>query len=154
MTALEGLVAAVALEGGLLAEALTGMVDGDEHLGALVAAGPRAAAAPEEYAFLVEAIREGALLHYGRGRVLDPADPDLALLGGDRLFAIGLDRLAALGDVDAVRELADVISLVAQAHAEEDPERAEAVWEAGARAVGAGSSPDHEAAKAAWRGAA
>jgi hypothetical protein len=82
-----------------------------------------------------------------------PADPDLALLGGDRLFAIGLDRLAALGDVDAVAELADVISLVAQAQAEGDAERAEQVWEAGARAVARGRTPDHEAAKAAWRGA-
>jgi hypothetical protein len=52
-----------------------------------------------------------------------------------------------------VAELADVISLCAQAHAEGDPERAAAVWAAGAAAVGAGSTADHEAAKAAWRGA-
>jgi hypothetical protein len=132
------LVAALESEGGLLAEALSGSDagNGDERLGKLVASGPRAADAPEEYALLVEAIREGALLHYGTGRVLDPADPDLALLGGDRLYAIGLDRLAALGDVEAVATLADVISRVAQAHAEEDPGRAESAWEAGARAVG------------------
>jgi hypothetical protein len=85
--------------------------------------------------------------------VLSPEDPDLALLAGDRLYAIGLDKLAALGDVEAVAELADLISLVAQAQAEDDPVRADAVWEAGARAVGAGTSPDHEAAKAGWRGA-
>ena len=80
-------------------------------------------------------------------------DRDLALLAGDRLYALGLERLAELGDLEAVAELADVISLCAQAHAEGDPERAAAVWEAGAAAVGRGSAPDHEAAKAAWRGA-
>jgi hypothetical protein len=131
--------------GGLLADALTGATAGDERLGELAGGG--------DYALLYEAILEGARLHYGEGRVVAPADPDLALLGGDRLYAIGLDRLARLGDVAAVAELADVISLVAQAHAEGDPARAEAVWAAGARAVAAGPSADHEAAKAAWRGA-
>jgi hypothetical protein len=138
------LAAELEAEGGLLAEALTGSTTGEERLGEL---------AGDRHALLYEAIREGALLHYGTGRVVAPADPDLALLGGDRLYAIGLDRLAALGDVDAVAELADVISLVAQAHAEGDPARAEAVWESGARALAGGPSPDHEAAKAAWRGA-
>jgi hypothetical protein len=130
------LVAAIEDEGGLLAEALTGRRDGDERLGALAASGPRAAEAPEEYALLIEAIREGSLLHYDTGRVVDPADPDLALLGGDRLYAIGLDRLAALGDVEAVATLADVISRVAQAHAEGEPVRAETAWDAGVRSVG------------------
>ena len=151
MSALEALAAELAAEGGLLAGALTGTTAGDEHLGAAAAQtrdGDGAA-----YALLVEAIREGALLHYGSGRILAPDDPDLALLAGDRLYAIGLDKLAALGDVDAVAELADLISLVAQAQAEGDAARADAVWQAGARAVGAGTSPDHEAAKAAWRGA-
>ena len=68
-------------------------------LGRLAAAGPRAAAAPGEYALLVEAIREGYLLHYGEPRLLDGADPDLVLLAGDYLYALGLERLAALGDV-------------------------------------------------------
>jgi hypothetical protein len=134
--ALARLAAELEAEGGLLAEALSGTHEGDERLGELAASGPRAAEAPEEYALLVEAIREGSLLHYATGRVLDPADPDLALLGGDRLYAIGLDRLAALGDVEAVAALADVISRVAQAHAEDEPARAETAWEAGARSVG------------------
>ncbi len=46
-----------------------------------------------------------------------------------------------------------MISLAAQAHAEDDPERAAAIWEAGVRAVADGPGPDHEARKAAWRGA-
>jgi len=52
-----------------------------------------------------------------------------------------------------VVELADVISLCAQAHAEGDPARADAIWQAGARALRTGPTPDHEAAKRAWRGA-
>jgi hypothetical protein len=43
------------------------------------------------------------------------ARPDLALLAGDRLYALGLERLVALGDLAAVRELADVITLCALA---------------------------------------
>jgi hypothetical protein len=75
-------------------------------------------------------------------------DPDLRLLLGDQLYALGLARLAALGDVTAVAELADVISLVAQAHAASDPALADAVWEAGAVAVGWGSNDAYVAAKA------
>jgi hypothetical protein len=153
MSALERLAAELEAEGGLLAAALTGRAEGDRWIDALAAADERTTALAGEYALLLEAIREGALLHYGTGRVVAPADGDLALLAGDRLYAIGLDRLAALGDVDAVAELADVISLLAQAHAEGDAERAEAVWHAGVRAVIAGPSADHEAAKAGSRGA-
>jgi hypothetical protein len=135
------LAAVVHAEGGLLAQTLTEPPGAhrDGHLGAL-AAGARPDG--DEYALLVEAIREGSLLHYGDGRVVAPEDPDLALLGGDRLYAIGLDRLAKLGDIGAVAQLADVISRVAQAHAEGDPDRAEAAWEAGARALGDGSAAD------------
>ena len=45
-----------------------------------------------------------------------------------------------LGDVEAVCELADVIALCAQARAEERPELADAVWQAGVAAVGWGAS--------------
>ena len=78
--------------------------------GAVAAAGA-VAGRDEDYALLVEAIREGYLLHYASGRVVRPEDPDLSLLAGDRLYALGLERLAELGDLDAVGELADVISL-------------------------------------------
>jgi hypothetical protein len=124
----------------------------DGHYGARAAAGRRAGGREDDYALLVEAIREGYLLHYDSGRVVRPEDPDLSLLAGDRLYALGLARLAELGDLEAVAELADVISLAAQAHAEGDGERAAAVWDAGVRAVADGPGPDHEAAKAAWRG--
>jgi hypothetical protein len=138
--------------GGLLAGAVSpASVDG--RYGALAASGERVAGREADYALLVEAIHEGYLLHYAAGRIVRPEDPDLALLAGDRLYALGLARLAALGDLAAVAELADVISLTAQAHAEDDPGRAAAVWEAGVRVVAGGPPPDHEAVKAAWRGA-
>ncbi len=92
-------------------------------------------------------IREGLHLHYGPQRLVRTDDPDLALLVGDQLYALGLAKLAALGDLDAVAELADVISLVAQAHASADPELAAAVWAAGAIAIGWGSSEEHSTAK-------
>lgn len=140
--------------GGLLAAAAGPAGDAAEYAsphGALTAAGPRAAADPPRYALLIEAIREGYLLHYRRGRVVVADDPDLALLAGDQLYAIGLAELADLGDLAAVSELADVISLSAAAHARGDEGLAEAVWDGGAVAVGWGSSPAHEEAKAAAR---
>jgi hypothetical protein len=149
---LERLAGEVRRQGGLLADAVAS-ADGAGPYGAIAAAGRRAEGREEDYALLVEAIHEGYLLHYASGRVVRPEDPDLSLLAGDRLYAIGLARLAELGDLDAVAELADVISLAAQAHAEGDAERAAAVWQAGVRAVGEGPAPDHEAAKAAWRDA-
>jgi hypothetical protein len=148
---LDRLAAALRTDGGLMAEAVADAGSADGTLGAAAAAGPRAAGREEDYALLVEAIVEGYLQHYGTGRVVRPDDPDLALLAGDRLYALGLARLADLGDLAAVAELADVISLTAQAQAEGDPERAAAVWAAGACAVGHGTGDEHEAAKAAAR---
>ena len=113
----------------------------------VAAAGPRARGNESEYELLLEMILEGYRLHYEEPLVVCPNDPDLALLLGDQLYALGLARLAALGDVEAVAELADVISLVAQAHSVADRELAHAVWEAGAVAVGWGPSEDHRRAK-------
>jgi hypothetical protein len=124
-------------------------------LGLLVASGPRAAAAPGEYAELVEAIREGYLLHYGEPRLVLGADPDLRLLAGDYLYARGLERLAGLGDLEAVRELSDLIGLCAQLHAEPGrPEAASPLWLASIVAVAAGGSERHEGAKAMLRAGA
>jgi hypothetical protein len=148
---LDDLAAALRDEGGLLAATVADPGAAPAPHGEAAAAGPRAAGDEVEYALLVEAIREGYLQHYGDGRVVRTDDADLALLAGDRLYALGLARLAALGDLEAVTELADVISLCAQAHASGHPERAEAVWDAGASAIGSGPSDDHRAAKAAWR---
>ena len=112
------------------------------------ACGPRAAGREAEYELLLEMILEGSRLHYGSPSVVQTEDRDLALLLGDQLYALGLSRLAALDDLHAIDELADLISLIAQAHAAADAELAEAVWEAGAVAIGWGPSPEHRAAKA------
>ena len=150
--ALADLAAEVGALGGLLGQTVrVPDAPAPADLGDIAAAGPRAAGRERDYALLVEAIREGYEQHYGEGRVVRPADPDLGLLAGDRLYALGLARLAALGDLEAVAELADVISLAAQAHAEDRQGLAEAAWRAGAAVVGAGGTPEHEARKAAWR---
>lgn len=149
MTYAAALRGEIRAEGGLLAGALADVDGWTMALGPaqLASEGPRAAAAPGEYGLAVEAVAEGYRLHYSAGDVLLPGDPDLALLAGDRLYALGLSRLAVLGDLAAVAELADLIALCAQSHAEEDPERAAAAWEAGAAAVGWGETPEHERAK-------
>jgi hypothetical protein len=129
--------------------------DAEPALGALVAAGPRAAEAPDQYTLLMEAIREGYLLHYENPRLIEGADQDLRLLAGDYLYALGLERLAARGDLEAVRELADLISLSAQIHAESDPDSARRasgpLWLAAAVAIAAGAGQGHREAKEALR---
>jgi hypothetical protein len=149
----EALIFALRAEGGTLADTLADDISLGESTtppgpAQIAASGPRARGHEAEYELLVEMILEGSLLHYGRSRVVLTDDPDLALLLGDQLYALGLARLAALGDLAAVTELADVISLVAQAHGASDAELADAVWQAGAVAVGWGESDDHAAAKA------
>jgi hypothetical protein len=147
VNALERLAEALREEGTLLAGTVREPGDAPQSHGDLVAG------RGEEYPLLVEAIREGYLQHYDSGRVVRPDDPDLALLAGDRLYALGLERLAAIGDLESVAELADMIALSAQAHAEGDPKRAEAVWDAGSAAIAGGPGDDHQAAKRQWRGA-
>lgn len=66
----------------------------------------------------LETIYEGYLLHYGRPRLFAPPDDDVALLLGDTLLAHGLVRVAATGDAEAVRDLAELLSLCAQARAD------------------------------------
>lgn len=107
----------------------------EPEFGPVVAAGPRAAAAPAEYALVIESVREGYLLHYGEPRLLAGHDADLALLAGDYLYALGIERLAALGDTEAVRELADLISRCAQLHAEDRADEVPALWQSSVRAI-------------------
>jgi hypothetical protein len=145
---------ALLAEGGLLAEALGPVPTDDGALGAAAAAGPRSTGREADVAFVIEAIREGELLHYGASRIFAAIEPDLALLAGDRLYALGLARLAEMGDVEAVSELADVIALCAQARAEGQPDLADAVWQAGVAAVGWGASDALQAAKVAARAGA
>lgn len=102
----------------------------------LAAAGPRVGDRQREYELLLEMIIEGSRLHYGGSSVVSAEDPDLALLVGDQLYALGLARLAALGDMEAVSILAETIASLAQAHAEGDPERGEQIWDGAALRIG------------------
>jgi hypothetical protein len=128
-------------------------------LGMLATAGPRTTAAPGEYAFVVEAVREGYELHYGRPRVVARADRDLELLAGDYLYALGLERLAALGDLDSVRELSDLISLAARVHDRDGSDNrvtaeSAALWLGAVTAIAAGGGAAHEHGKAALQAGA
>jgi hypothetical protein len=121
--------------------------DVEPELGLLVAAGPRAAAAPGEYALVVEAVREGYLLHYDAPRLLRGHDSDLALLAGDYLYALGIERLAALGDAEAVVALAELIGGCARLHAEGREQEAPGLWRASALAIGGSDDGDLAAAR-------
>lgn len=150
-SALQRLASLLASRGGMIATLLsTQQPDRAEPAqgpAQLAAAGPRASADPGEYELLIETIYEGYLLHYAAPRLIHTPEADLALLAGDQLYALGLARLVDLGDVPAVAELADVITLCALAHGAQSPELADAVWRAGARAIGWGASDRHRRAK-------
>jgi hypothetical protein len=75
--------------------------------------------APERFALGLETIYEGYLVHYGRPRLFSPAEGDVALLLGDYLYAHGLVRIAATGELDAVATLAELISTCAHLRAEQ-----------------------------------
>jgi hypothetical protein len=107
----------------------------EPELGLVAAAGPRAAAAPAEYALVVEAVREGYLLHYGEARLLAGHDPDLGLLAGDYLYALGIERLAALGDSEAILVLSDLISGCARNHAEGSADQVPELWRRSVEAI-------------------
>jgi len=121
-----------------------------EALAPLLAASERCAERADDYGLMIESILEGYLVHYGRPRLLEPPDENLRLLAGDYLYALGLARLAALGDLPAVLQLADVIGLSAEAHAGPEPpapELPEAIWAIGALGVAGGPWPHGEEAK-------
>ncbi len=91
---------------------------------------------PAYDSFVLDAVREGYLLHYGEPRLLAGQDSDLGLLAGDYLYALGIERLAATGDTGAVLELADLISACAQLQAEGRGGEETALWRAAAVAIG------------------
>ena len=96
---------------------------------------------PERHALGVETIYEGYLVHYGRPRLFTSEDDDTALLLGDYLYAHGLVRVAASGDVAAVADLAELISLCAQARADVRDGDGQA-WAATAAMLGGGGLED------------
>ncbi len=103
--------------------------------------------AEERFALGLETIYEGYLVHYGEPRVFTAPDPDTALLLGDYLYAHGLVRIAATGSVDAVAELAELISLCSRLRAEGEDGDGEA-WLAAAVALGPHPPDDAAAVRA------
>jgi len=93
----------------------------------------------------VETIYEGYLLHYGSSRLFSPPDEDVALLLGDALLAHGLVRISGTGSVAAVADLAALLSLCAQARAD-DRDGDGAAWAATAALLGRGALDDARAA--------
>lgn len=119
--ALTALAAALRDDGGLIAEATVDpAADADRSLGAAVRRLPRGPVVGEALALALEATREAELLHHApeAARVVRTDDRDLALLAGDRLYALGLACLAEAGRTDEVAILADVVALVARLHAD------------------------------------
>ena len=121
------IAAEAAAESPLWGEQLRADPEREEIFGALV---------PPPFALGVETIYEGYLVHYGRPRLFSPVDDETALLLGDYLYAHGLVRIAATGDLDAVAALAELISTCAHLRAEEADGDGEA-WVAAVRRLGA-----------------
>ena len=92
-------------------------------------------------AYVLEAVYEAYLLHYGEPRAFVGMDADLRLLAGDALYAQGLARLAELGDTEAVSELADLISLCAWAESAQRRDVVDALWDASSRRLLGGTGP-------------
>jgi hypothetical protein len=105
----------------------------------------------ERFALGLETIYEGYLVHYGRPRLFAAPDGDTALLLGDYLYAHGLVRIAECGEVDAVSDLSELISLSSQLRAE-DADGDGPLWAATAALLGAGSALDDARAALRLRG--
>jgi hypothetical protein len=91
--------------------------------------------AEERFRIGIETIYEGYLVHHGTPRLFETPDPDTALLLGDYLYAHGLVRIANVGDVGAVSDLSELISLCSQLRAE-DADGDAALWAATAALLG------------------
>jgi hypothetical protein len=107
--------------------------------------------AEDRFALGLETIYEGYLVHYGTSRLFAPTDDDAALLLGDYLYAHGLVRIAACGEVDAVADLAELISLSSQLRAE-GMDGDGSLWAATAALLGAGRELDAPRAALRLRG--
>ena len=102
----------------------------DPALQPYAVADPPAGRFDGDRAFVLEAVYEGFLMHYREPRAFAAMDADLRLLAGDALYALGLERLAQQGDLEAIQELSNLISLTAQAEAEGRQSDVEGLWQA------------------------
>ena len=87
--------------------------------------------------FVLEAVYEGYLLHYGEPRAFAGMDADLRLLAGDALYALGLPRLAERGRPGGGgRALGPDLRSRPAPRPRATRERAEGLWLATARELG------------------
>jgi hypothetical protein len=100
---------------------------------------------PPAEALGLETIYEGYLVHYGTSRLFAPVGADTSLLLGDYLYAHGLVRVARRGDVAAVADLAELISLCGQRRAN-GTDGDGVAWAATAALLGLGRLDDARAA--------
>ena len=107
--------------------------------------------AADRFALGLETIYEGYLVHYGTPRLFATQDPDTALLLGDYLYAHGLVRIAACGEVEAVADLSELISLSSQLRAE-DAAGDGPLWAATAALLGTRGALDRPRAALRLRG--
>jgi hypothetical protein len=84
-------------------------------------------------------------VHYGSSRLFAPLDADTALLLGDYLYAHGLVRIASFGEVGAVGDLSELISLCSQLRAE-NADGDGPLWAATAALLGTGELDEGRAA--------
>jgi hypothetical protein len=91
---------------------------------------------PPPYLLGVEMIREGYLLHHGRGRLFSQADRDLALLTGDYLYAAGLVEICSTGDLAAVATLADLIADCSRRRGDRVNDDDETLWDSSIASLG------------------
>jgi hypothetical protein len=103
------------------------------------------ALAEPRFALGLETIYEGYLVHYGRPRLFEPESGDAALVLGDYLYAQGLARIASVGEVAAVADVAELLSLCAQAQGDKRPGDG-AAWAATAALLGQGALGEARAA--------
>lgn len=102
--------------------------------------------AERRFALALETIYEGYLVHYGSPRMFASSDANTRLLLGDYLYAQGIVHLAATGSVEAVADMAELISLVAQLQAAETRELDGPAWAATAALLGQGELDSARAA--------
>ena len=99
---------------------------------------------PQRFELGLETVYEAYLVHYGKPRLFDPADESERILLGDYLYAHGLVRIADRHVVQAVADLAELLSICAQVRAEGRSDDGPA-WAASAAGLGAGVLDDARA---------